>query len=208
MSSMYARSGQESPHTQAPFLFIAHNSNLVIMCKQHNFCAHMDGPRPMAGRSVVPVTAIKTVETCQCCQKKSSLDDPPSWAGRSGTCQHGISQHSSVKTIRADCPPFYGRTVCTWTTYRPAKNPGQSIVQGLKNTLSLPKLNSVYADGPASWLGWQRRETETRRQQTSLTESRTSQPPGSDVLPTTELIFLRFFKRFCILKNEALLALM
>ena len=25
-------------------------------------------------------------------------------------------------------------------------------MQGLKNTLSLPKLNSSYADGPASWL--------------------------------------------------------
>jgi hypothetical protein len=40
--------------------------------------------------------------------------------------------------------------VRTWTTYRLAKNPGRSIVQGLKNTLSLPKLNSAYADGLAS----------------------------------------------------------
>jgi hypothetical protein len=32
MSSMYARSGQESLHTRAPLLFIAHNSNLAIMC--------------------------------------------------------------------------------------------------------------------------------------------------------------------------------
>jgi hypothetical protein len=32
MSSMYARSGQERPHTRAPLLFIAHNSNIVVMC--------------------------------------------------------------------------------------------------------------------------------------------------------------------------------
>jgi hypothetical protein len=32
MSSMYARSGQESSHTRAPLLFIALNSNLAVMC--------------------------------------------------------------------------------------------------------------------------------------------------------------------------------
>jgi hypothetical protein len=32
MSSMWARSGQESPHTRAPLLFIAHHSNIAIMC--------------------------------------------------------------------------------------------------------------------------------------------------------------------------------
>jgi hypothetical protein len=32
MSSMCARSGQERPHTRAPLLFIAHNSNIAIMC--------------------------------------------------------------------------------------------------------------------------------------------------------------------------------
>jgi hypothetical protein len=32
ISSMCARSGQERPHTRAPFLFIAHNSNIAIMC--------------------------------------------------------------------------------------------------------------------------------------------------------------------------------
>jgi hypothetical protein len=57
------------------------------------------------------------------------------------------------------------------------------------------------SDGP-------RRETETGCQQTSLAESWTVRPPGSDGPVTTELVFLCFFKRFCILKNEALLALM
>jgi hypothetical protein len=52
------------------------------------------------------------------------------------------------------------------------------------------------------------RETETGREQTCLTESWTVRPPGPDGPPTTELILLRFFKRFCILKNEVLLALM
>jgi hypothetical protein len=32
MSSMCARSGQESPHTRAPLLFIALNTNIVVMC--------------------------------------------------------------------------------------------------------------------------------------------------------------------------------
>jgi hypothetical protein len=32
MSSMCARNGQESPHTQAPLLFIAPNTKLVVMC--------------------------------------------------------------------------------------------------------------------------------------------------------------------------------
>jgi hypothetical protein len=56
-------------------------------------------------------------------------------------------------------------------------------------------------DGP-------RRETETGHQQTSLAESRTVRPPGPGGSPTIELIFLRFFKRICILKTEALLAIM
>jgi hypothetical protein len=32
MSSMCARSGQESPHTRVPLLFIAHNTHIAIMC--------------------------------------------------------------------------------------------------------------------------------------------------------------------------------
>jgi hypothetical protein len=61
MSSIYARSSQENPHTRAPLLFIVHNSNIAIMCNKHKLCAHADGPRPMAVRSAIPVTAIKTV---------------------------------------------------------------------------------------------------------------------------------------------------
>jgi hypothetical protein len=67
------------------------------------------------------------------------------------------SNSSGMSTI-------HGRTVHTWTTYRPAKNPGRSIVQGHKNTLSLPKLNSSYADGPASWPG---RSAKGRQRQTA-----------------------------------------
>jgi hypothetical protein len=48
----------------------------------------------------------------------------------------------------------HGRTVRTWTTYCPAKNSGQSVVQWLKNTPSLPKLFLAHANGP-------RRDTET-----------------------------------------------
>jgi hypothetical protein len=53
-----------------------------------------------------------------------------------------------------------------------------------------------------------RRETETGRQQTSLAESRTVWPSGPDGPPFIEMIFLRSFKRICILKSEAMLALM
>jgi hypothetical protein len=81
-------------------------------------------------------------------------------------------------------------------------------VQGHKNTLSLPKLNSAYADGPVSWPDGLRRETEIGRQQTSLVESRTVRSSGPDSPPTIEMIFFRLFKRICILKPEALLALM
>jgi hypothetical protein len=58
MSSMYARNGQESPHTRAPLLFIVPHSNPTVMSKRHMFCAHADGLRPRAGRSAKHITAI------------------------------------------------------------------------------------------------------------------------------------------------------
>jgi hypothetical protein len=71
-------------------------------------------------------------------------------------------------------------------------------VQGHKNTLSLPKLNSCYANGPVSWPGWSTKGgTEIDCQQTSLAESRMVWPSGPNGLPTMQ-----------ILKPEAMLALM
>jgi hypothetical protein len=61
MSLMCARNGQERSHTQAPLLFICLQTLLAIMCKQNIFCAHADGLCPLAGRSAVPVMAIKVV---------------------------------------------------------------------------------------------------------------------------------------------------
>jgi hypothetical protein len=58
MSSMCARNGQESPHTRAPLLFIAHNSNPTVMCNLHISYAHADGPRSRAGRSAIHITTI------------------------------------------------------------------------------------------------------------------------------------------------------
>jgi hypothetical protein len=58
MSSMCARNGQERPHTQAPLLFIAHLSIIVVMCLKHTFCAHADSPHPTDGRSTVQVMVI------------------------------------------------------------------------------------------------------------------------------------------------------
>jgi hypothetical protein len=65
-------------------------------------------------------------------------------------------------------------------------------------------MRTVWPPGPDG----PRRETKTGHQQTSLAESRTVRPPGPYGSLTTELIFCAFFKRFCILKNEAMLALM
>jgi hypothetical protein len=77
----------------------------------------------------------------------------------------------------------HGQTVRTWTTYRSAKNPGRSVVQSPKNTPSLPKLDSSYADGSPAGAG----QSATRRQgQTSLAESRTVRPSGPDDPPSLE----------------------
>jgi hypothetical protein len=81
-------------------------------------------------------------------------------------------------------------------------------VQRLKNTVSLPKLNSAYADGPASCPGLSAQGDRDR----ALADfsGRVADGPASwpgrstdhrgDILP--------FFKIFCILNNEAMLALM
>jgi hypothetical protein len=58
MSSMYAKNGQENPHTRAPLLFIVPHSNPTVINKRHMFYAHADGPRPRAGRSAVHITTI------------------------------------------------------------------------------------------------------------------------------------------------------
>jgi hypothetical protein len=58
MSSMCARNSQERSHTRATLIFIVPNQIPTIMSKKHQFCAHADGPRPRAGRSVVRITTI------------------------------------------------------------------------------------------------------------------------------------------------------
>jgi hypothetical protein len=58
MSSMCARNDQESSLTRATLLFIVPHQNPTVMCKKQQFCAHADGPRPRAGRSVVHITTI------------------------------------------------------------------------------------------------------------------------------------------------------
>jgi hypothetical protein len=85
--------------------------------------------------------------------EKSRPDDPPTEAGRSGTWQLGITERLVSQSNSSGLSAIHGRTARTWTTYRPAKNSGRSVVQSLKNTSSLSKLNLSYADGPASWLG-------------------------------------------------------
>jgi hypothetical protein len=114
MSSMYARNGEESPHTWAPLLFIAPHSNPTVMCKQHIFCAHADGPRPRAGRSAVHITASFPVWNLLELLEKWGLDSPSTLAGSSATWQLGAPElwPSGVNTCG---PSAYkaGRSV-TW----------------------------------------------------------------------------------------------
>jgi hypothetical protein len=70
--------------------------------------------------------------------------DLSTWNNRAPVSQNNSSRLSAI----------HGRTVLTWTTYRLAKTPWRSVVQGHKNALSLSKLNLGYVDGPASWPGW------------------------------------------------------
>jgi hypothetical protein len=81
-------------------------------------------------------------------------------------------------------------------------------VQGLKNTQSLPKLNSAYANGPASWPG-RTAKVDKDRALVDFSSRVVDGPaswPGRSADHRVDI--LRFFKRFCILKNEALLSLM
>jgi hypothetical protein len=81
-------------------------------------------------------------------------------------------------------------------------------VQRLKNTVSLPKLNSAYADGPTSCLGLSAQGDRDR----ALVDfsGRVADGPASWTGRSTDHRgdILPFFKIFCILKNEAMLALM
>jgi hypothetical protein len=95
MSSMCVRNGQENPHTRAPILFIAHHSNPTVMCKQHTFSAHADGPRPRAGRSTVHITtifsclksirAIRKVRSGQFTHLGGTVRDLATWSTRALT---------------------------------------------------------------------------------------------------------------------------
>jgi hypothetical protein len=81
------------------------------------------------------------------------------------------------------------------TTYRPTKNTRRSVVQRPKNTLSLPKLDFPYADGPPQWgrdkLLWQ------RRGRSGHLARMVRRPQGNK--------FLRYLKKNLILKSVALL---
>jgi hypothetical protein len=87
MSSMCARNSQESSLTRATLLFIAPHQIPTVMCKKHQFCAHGDGPRPRAGRSVVHITTIIPVWKLSELSEKVAPDSPPFKAGPSATWQ-------------------------------------------------------------------------------------------------------------------------
>jgi hypothetical protein len=163
MSSMCARSGQENPHTQAPLLFIALNTHSrYVQLAQLLRTRGRSGPH---GRTVrrtsngyidrlKHVRVVRKVKAGRSALQDRMVRDLTTWNNRALVSQSNSSGLSAI----------HGRTVRTWTTYRPAKNPGRSVVQGHKNTPSLSKLNSSYADGPASWLG---RSAKGRQRQTA-----------------------------------------
>jgi hypothetical protein len=91
-----------------------------------------------------PIRAVIKVKAERSAHHGQTIRNLTTWNNRALVNQSNSSGRSSI----------HGQTVRTWTTYRPAQNPGWSVVQGHKNTLSLPKLNSSYADGPASWPEW------------------------------------------------------
>ena len=101
-----------------------------------------------------PVRAVRKVKVGWSTIQGRTVQDLTTWNNITLVRQSNSSGLSAI----------HGRTVRTWTTYRPAKNPGRSVVQGLKNTPSLPKLNSSYANGPASWPG---RSAKRRQRQTA-----------------------------------------
>jgi hypothetical protein len=111
---MCARNGQESPHTRAPLLFIAHNSNPTVMCNLHISCAHADGPRPRAGRFAVHITAIFPFEIYQSCQKSEvrTVRQPWSDRPRPGNLEHQSSDQEEL--AHADGPPYKAGRSATW----------------------------------------------------------------------------------------------
>jgi hypothetical protein len=124
--------------------------------------------------------------------------DLTTWNSRALVSQNNSSGLSAI----------HGRTVRTWTTYRLAKNFERSIMQGHKNTISLPKLNSAYANGLASWP--RRTAKGDRDRAPAYFSGRVVDGPAFWPGRSVDHIdgFFRLFKRICILKPEALLALM
>jgi hypothetical protein len=114
MSSMYARNGQETPHTRAPLLFIVPHSNPNVMSTKHMFCAHAYGPRPRAGRSTVHITTIFPFEICQSCQKSKVRTVRPPWSDRPrpGNLEHQSSDQEESNT--SGLSAYKARRSVTW----------------------------------------------------------------------------------------------
>ena len=71
-----------------------------------------------------PVRAVRKVKAGRSTLQGRTIWDLTTWKNRALVSQSNSSGLSAI----------HGRTVRTWTTYRPAKNPGRSVVQVLKNT--------------------------------------------------------------------------
>jgi hypothetical protein len=79
-----------------------------------------------------PVRTVKKVKDGRSALLGRTVRDLATWNNKALVSQSNSSELSAI----------HGWMVRTWTTYRLAKKPGRSVVQGLKNTLSLP--NSIH----------------------------------------------------------------
>jgi hypothetical protein len=138
---------REPSHTSSPSIYSPH-SNPTVMCKQHIFCAHTDGPRLRAGRSAVHITTIFPFEICQSYQKSKVRIVRPPWSDRPrpGNLKHQNSDQEEL--THADRPPTRPDSPCPVSQYCPGISTGQSVVQTPKTTQSLPKPNLAPADDP------------------------------------------------------------
>jgi hypothetical protein len=118
-----------------------------------------------------PVRAVRKVKVGRSALQGRTVWDLTTWKNRVLVSKSNSSGLSAI----------HGRKVRTWVTYRPAKNLGRTVVQGHKNTPSLPNsfhlMRAVWPPGPD---GPPRGDRDRRPADLS------SRVAGPDDLPTIE----------------------
>jgi hypothetical protein len=173
------------------------------------FCAQADSPRPMAERSVVPVTTIMIVWNVSALSEKVKL-------GQSGTYQYEMQstdqfeQHG--RTVRQPWPGSSPKT-----TYGIGKTPGQFVVQWLKTHRPCPNsfwlmrtVRRPWSDDPSTLVGRSAQEHRDRCASRHFWHSHGRSGHLAHGPPTPELSnsSLCINKRLWLLKIEVLLVLL